>query len=122
MVDLVVVGEGGQMEDNWLDGLISNDDIDSERDNKQWKLFMVYKYVKLDKDKDRVSKDLRWNRINRPVNLIWCSRILKEYAGDLKKAARAIYEIGDGFENDGVSWNCSTVYRHLTDWENGKLR
>ena len=85
-----------------------------------WKLYLVYKFVKKGKDRTEL-KDERWDKINTGMNMPWLKKILEAYENDLKKSAKAVLEIGDYFEGHGLTWNSSTVYKRLTDWEEGRL-
>lgn len=89
--------------------------------NPVFSLFRVLKYVKKDKDMGAVKTDTRWDTLNKDRQLPWCKKILQSYDGDLKKAATAMLQIGEYFENIGCTWDASTVHKRLTDWEEGRL-
>jgi hypothetical protein len=118
-VERQTAASGGiQTADDWLDSLLSNSNSSA---NPVFKLFYVLKYVKKDKDKEAVKTDKRWDNLNKDRQLPWCKKILQSYEGDLKKAATAMMQIGEYFENFGCSWDASTVHKRLTDWEEGRL-
>ncbi len=101
--------------DLWLDEFIGG-----ETKRPHWKLFLVYKFVRT-KNKEKVMNDKRWDKINRGKNLDACVKILDAFEGDLKQAAKAVYEIGRYCEEHFKDWGCKAIYSRITDWEEGRL-
>ena len=106
---------------DWIGELVKSGE--SKGANDVFKLFQVYKYVKKHEDKAGVMEDKRWDKLNVGRNIRPCKTILEAYEGDLKKAAKAVYEIGTYIEKDGFyrTWNMNTVLNLLTDFEEKRL-
>lgn len=89
--------------------------------NKVFSLFLVYKYVKKNRNMDAVLNDKRWDRINFDRSSKWCRELLECYEGDINRASDAIIEIGTRMEKMSCLWDLATVHKRLTDWEEGRL-
>ena len=90
----------------------------SQKDN----LFLVYKYMKKKRNIESTKNDSRWDYLNKPTQINWMEKILNVgYGGDFKKAAQAILGIGEHYERIGYPWDGATVFKKLTDWEEGRL-
>jgi len=114
----VAAGGGSQADADFFDTLISPDGVTSK--NPVWSLFLVFKYIKKDRDKKAVKEDKRWDNLN-SSQLRSIKKILHAYEGDIKQAAKAVIEIGEKYEKIGCFWDASTVHRRLTDWEEGRF-
>lgn len=87
-----------------------------------WSLFLVLKYIKKGKSKEGLYTDARWDALNKGANLPWLKKILDAFEGETKRAALALLEISDWLEKIGCSWNAATIYKKITDWEEGRLK
>jgi len=86
-----------------------------------WRLFMVFKYVKKGKDMEAVRSDNRWNLLNKDMSFPWLKRILDAYDGNLEQAAAVVLKLGNHFAEKGLTFNASTIYKHITDLEDDNL-
>lgn len=122
LLGVYVNNEDEIKDENDIDVLVNQPTKNGGRTDPVRRLFWVYKYVKKKKDMAAVREDARWDRLNGPDQENHLRKLLFEaYDGDIQKAAKAIQEIGNYYEKIGCMWDCRTILRRLTDWEEGRL-
>jgi hypothetical protein len=114
--------DGSHAADDWLTNLLGTVSNIEKKKNPVFSLFLVYKYVKKNKDKNAVKEDIRWNKLNER-QYPWIEKILKEgFDGELQEAAKAVLTVGEYYQKMGVNWDASTIHKRLSDYIDGNLR
>ena len=120
MIPMKIIDIEDGNDKDWFDSLLNN--TSDVKINAPFKLYSVFKYVKLGKDKEAVKLNKKWDMVNLNKSMQAAKEILKYYDGDLKKAAIAVLEIGDYMENKlRGPWSLWAVQKNLTEWEEGRL-